>query len=185
MDVKSPSRRFKVLIILAATVLSILYLAYPRAQIDPVNTSKNQPLKTAEGKGKAEEVRFENAIAPKLGNETVKAELGRAAWRVLHTTFARFPDEPTADESQALKDYIHLFQRLYPCGECAQHFHELLKKFPPQVSSRTSAATWGCHVHNEVNRKLGKDIFDCANIGDFYDCGCADDEAGDKTSKDP
>jgi len=44
----------------------------------------------------------------------VRAELGRAAWMLFHTTFARFPDEPTAEESQALLSYVHLFQRLYP-----------------------------------------------------------------------
>jgi len=124
------------------------------------------------------------AIAEKLGNETAKAELGRAAWKVLHTTFARFPDKPSAEESQALKQYIHLFQRLYPCGECATHFGELLLKFPPQTSSRSAAAAWGCHVHNEVNKKLDKPLFDCSNIGDFYDCGCADgDEKGKKKDK--
>jgi len=93
---------------------------------------------------------------------------------------ARFPDKPTADESAALKSYIHLFQRLYPCGECAGHFGEILAKYPPQVSSRSVAAVWACHVHNEVNKSLKKDIFDCSNIGDFYDCGCAEDE-DDKT----
>lgn len=116
------------------------------------------------------------AIAPKLGNETVKAELGRAAWKLFHTTMARFPDAPTTDESEALRSYIHLFQRLYPCGECANHFGEILDRYPPQVSSRSAAAGWACHVHNEVNRSLQKDIFDCSKIGDFYDCGCADDE---------
>jgi FAD-linked sulfhydryl oxidase len=84
-----------------------------------------------------------HAIAPKLGNETAKyihmdldahpgqvgrggspggarltdldrAELGRAAWKVLHTTFARFPEKPTDDEKEALRSYVHLFQRLYP-----------------------------------------------------------------------
>jgi FAD-linked sulfhydryl oxidase len=40
--------------------------------------------------------------------------LGRAAWKVLHTTFARFPEKPTAEESSALRQYVHLFQRLYP-----------------------------------------------------------------------
>lgn len=54
------------------------------------------------------------AIAPKLENATAKAELGRAAWKVFHTTFARFPDKPTAEESEALRVYVHLFQRLYP-----------------------------------------------------------------------
>lgn len=116
------------------------------------------------------------AIMGKLGNETAKAELGRAAWKLFHTTMARFPDKPTTDESQALKDYIHLFARLYPCGECARHFQQILKKYPPQVSSRSSAAAWACFVHNEVNVSKGKPIFDCANIGDWYDCGCAEDE---------
>ncbi|KIV78478.1 hypothetical protein PV11_10193 [Exophiala sideris] len=115
-------------------------------------------------------------VMPKLGNETLKAELGRAAWKVLHTTMARFPDKPTQDESDALKQYLYLFARLYPCGECAEHFQEILKKYPPQTSSRSSAAAWACFVHNLVNERKGKPIFDCANIGDFYDCGCADDE---------
>jgi FAD-linked sulfhydryl oxidase len=117
-----------------------------------------------------------DAIMGHLGNETLKAELGRAAWKLLHTTMARFPDQPTDEESAALKSYIHLFARLYPCGECASHFQKILKKFPPQTSSRSTAAAWACHVHNEVNNSKGKPIFDCANIGDFYDCGCGDDE---------
>lgn len=114
-------------------------------------------------------------VMGQLGNETLKAELGRAAWKVLHTTMARFPDKPTEDESEALKSYLYLFARLYPCGECAEHFQAILKKYPPQTSSRSSAAAWACFVHNLVNERKGKPIFDCANIGDFYDCGCADD----------
>jgi FAD-linked sulfhydryl oxidase len=117
-------------------------------------------------------------IAPKLGNETLKAELGRAAWKLFHTTMARFPDKPSKDESDALKSYIYLFARLYPCGECAEHFQKIINKFPPQTSSRSTAAAWACHVHNEVNKAKGKELFDCGKIGDFYDCGCEDDEVG-------
>ena len=63
-----------------------------------------------------------------------------------------------------------------PSGECAGHFRQILNKFPPQVSSRSSAAAWACHVHNEVNKSLQKELFDCSNIGDFYDCGCAEED---------
>lgn len=63
-------------------------------------------------------------------------------------------------------------------GECASHFQQHLKKYPPQVSSRNAAAGWGCFVHNEINAMLEKPLFDCNNIGDFYDCGCAEDEEG-------
>ncbi|EHL03430.1 putative FAD-linked sulfhydryl oxidase ERV2 [Glarea lozoyensis 74030] len=99
---------------------------------------------------------------------------------------AKFPDKPTDEDSAALKSYIHLFARLYPCGDCARHFQKILQKFPPQVATRSTAAAWACHVHNEVNKRLKKPIFDCSNIGDFYDCGCAEDpvEGKEKGKKD-
>lgn len=64
-------------------------------------------------------------------------------------------------------------------GECATHFLTLLAKFPPQVGTRSAAAAWACHVHNEVNKSLGKKLFDCSKIGDFYDCGCAEEDEGE------
>ncbi|KIR29518.1 thiol oxidase [Cryptococcus deuterogattii 99/473] len=112
---------------------------------------------------------------PKLENATAKAELGRAAWRVLHLMTLRYPDEPTEDDRLALKSYFHLFSRLYPCGECAQEFQKLLKEYPPQTSSRKSASLWLCHVHNQVNARLGKPEFDCLTLDETYDCGCGDD----------
>ena len=66
-------------------------------------------------------------------------------------------------------------------GECAGHFRQILNKFPPQVSTRSNAAAWACHAHNEVNKSLEKQLFDCSKIGDFYDCGCADED--DKKKK--
>ncbi|KAF1815687.1 hypothetical protein P152DRAFT_455402 [Eremomyces bilateralis CBS 781.70] len=175
------ARRFLFLVVFVVFFLAILLFTsqHPRAE------QLREPLKIRPAKdgehgspgGSADRgLLTGHAIAPKLGNETVKAELGRAAWRVLHTTFARFPEKPTKEESQALKTYIHLFQRVYPCGDCAEHFGKLLQKFPPQVSSRNAVAGWGCHIHNQVNDRLQKPMFDCNNIGDFYDCGCAEDE---------
>ncbi|KAI0785788.1 ERV/ALR sulfhydryl oxidase domain-containing protein [Abortiporus biennis] len=114
-------------------------------------------------------------IMSKLGNATAKAELGRATWKLLHTVTLRFPEDPSQDERDALNDYFHLFSRLYPCGECATEFQKLLKRFPPQTSSRRAAATWLCAVHNEVNKRLQKPEFDCANLDATYDCGCGDE----------
>lgn len=173
----SSQRRGALLSLLLAAIFTILYLSSyhssdPGVQ-QPLSTKPQQsPSTTPSPKGPD---LTGHAIAPKLGNETLKAELGRAAWKLFHTTFAQFPDKPTADESSALNTYIHLFQRLYPCGECAEHFGVILKKFPPQVATRSTAAAWGCHVHNEVNKSLKKELFDCSKIGDFYDCGCAED----------
>ncbi|KAL7957126.1 ERV/ALR sulfhydryl oxidase domain-containing protein [Trichoderma compactum] len=122
------------------------------------------------------------SIAPKLENATLKAELGRATWKFMHTMVARFPEEPSPEERKTLETFVYLFSRLYPCGDCARHFRGLLAKYPPQTSSRNAAAGWLCFVHNQVNERLKKPIFDCNNIGDFYDCGCGDEDKkkGDK-----
>jgi hypothetical protein len=31
-------------------------------------------------------------------------------------------------------------------------------------------------MHNIVNKRLKKELFNCNNIGDFYDCGCGDED---------
>ncbi|KAJ5179026.1 hypothetical protein N7492_002236 [Penicillium capsulatum] len=121
-------------------------------------------------------------VMPKLGNATAKAELGRATWKYFHTVMARYPEKPTDDQQNALRSYIHLFARLYPCGECASHFQQHLSKYPPQVSSRKAAAGWGCFIHNEINAMLDKPEFDCTNLGSFYDCGCAEEPGEGKDS---
>ena len=43
-----------------------------------------------------------------------RAELGRSSWRLLHTMMARFPDEPTTEQQEALRSFVYLFGRLYP-----------------------------------------------------------------------
>jgi len=114
-------------------------------------------------------------VMPKLANATAKAELGRATWKLLHTMSLRYPEDPTEDERKAFYSYIHLTSRLYPCGECAAEFQELLKKYPPQTSSRRSVSLWLCSIHNHVNERLGKPAFDCAHLDEHYDCGCGEE----------
>lgn len=172
------SRRYIIILLTASVLAGYLFVSIFRGH--PPGTHAPQQLAFSQSHGPAAAPAAAaqldgHSIMPKLGNETAKAELGRATWKYFHTVMARFPDKPSADESAALKSYIHLFQRLYPCGECSEHFRAILEKFPPQTSSRSAAAVWACHVHNEVNKSLGKEVFDCANIGDFYDCGCAED----------
>jgi len=184
----NPPRRVVITIIVASCIVCFTFISIFRNLAEgtrhpsytaSIATAKSQEL-TNMLTTNARAFASGPAIASKLGNETVKAELGRAAWKLFHTTFARFPDTPTQEESGMLLAYVHLFQRLYPCGECATHFGEILDQYPPQVSSRSAAAAWGCHVHNEVNKSLMKPVFDCSEIGDFYDCGCAEDAEGDE-----
>lgn len=119
--------------------------------------------------------RVDGVIMPTMSNLTAKAALGRSTWHFLHTMTLRFPDKPTPQESETLRSFFHNFALLYPCGECAKHFQQLIKELPPQVGSRMGASLWLCTVHNEVNKSLGKKEFECDKLDESYDCGCGDD----------
>ncbi|RHZ71182.1 hypothetical protein Glove_261g65 [Diversispora epigaea] len=113
-----------------------------------------------------------SVVMPNLNNSTLKAELGQSSWKLIHTMMARFPENPTEDEKDALRNFVYLFGRLYPCGECATEFQKIIIMHPPQVSSREAASQWACAVHNIVNERLKKEIFDCGKIAEKYKCGC-------------
>lgn len=58
----------------------------------------------------------------------------------------------------------------------AAHFQLLLERYPPQTSSKVAVSQWLCAIHNKVNERLGKEMFDCADIQEKYQCGCEADE---------
>ncbi|SMN20163.1 similar to Saccharomyces cerevisiae YPR037C ERV2 Flavin-linked sulfhydryl oxidase localized to the endoplasmic reticulum lumen, involved in disulfide bond formation within the ER [Maudiozyma saulgeensis] len=141
---------------------------------------KVAPPAESQKNGKIDEtLRVPGAIMPSMPDQDAKKELGNASWKYFHTLLARFPDEPSVIEREKLKNFIQLYAELYPCGECSYHFVKMIKKFPVQTSSRKAAALWGCDIHNKVNAYLKKDIYDCTNILEDYDCGCGDGPIGE------
>ncbi|KAG7691886.1 hypothetical protein KL933_002315 [Ogataea haglerorum] len=166
---KSPGVVFGTTVILVILVFALANNSLSESHLDaPVPISqKTQPV----------EAKNSVPFMPKMSNETLKAELGNASWKLFHTILARYPENPTPEQKQHLADYIRSFALVYPCGDCARHFAVLLEKYPPQLSSRKTAALWGCHIHNQVNLRLHKQEYDCSTILEDYDCGCGQDEA--------
>ncbi|XP_039137298.1 FAD-linked sulfhydryl oxidase ERV1 [Dioscorea cayenensis subsp. rotundata] len=93
-----------------------------------------------------------------------KEELGRATWTLLHTIAAQYPDNPTRQQKHDVKELMAILSRIYPCKECADHFKEVLKANPVQAGSQAELSQWLCHVHNVVNRSLGKLVFPCQRV---------------------
>ncbi|KJE97794.1 FAD dependent sulfhydryl oxidase Erv2 [Capsaspora owczarzaki ATCC 30864] len=135
---------------------------------DTTNGNSNRNSDDDDGKEDA------SIMAP-MGNQTLRAELGRAGWTTLHVMAARFPEEPSQDEQDAFVAYIHLFGMLYPCGDCAREFRKLVQAHPPSVGSRDQAMQWFCEIHNHVNVRLNKPIFPCEKVRDRWQCGCVDE----------
>ncbi|XVE66728.1 hypothetical protein DITRI_Ditri08aG0103000 [Diplodiscus trichospermus] len=103
-------------------------------------------------------------LVKKSAAPVTKEELGRATWTFLHTLVAQYPENPTRQQKKDVKELMSILSRMYPCKECADHFKEVLRANPVQAGSHDEFSQWLCHVHNVVNRSLGKLIFPCERV---------------------
>jgi len=88
--------------------------------------------------------------------------LGRATWTFLHTMAANYPENPSTQQQREVSSFIKTLGRFYPCWHCADDFRSWMAKGnEPRVQSRKDFENWMCNAHNEVNKKLGKEVFDC------------------------
>ena len=71
---------------------------------------------------------------------------------------------PSKEEQENMRRFMWTVAVTYPCSYCAEKTVEEMNRNPPNVASRLSLAMWLCSVHNEVNERLGKPIFDCTKV---------------------
>lgn len=92
-------------------------------------------------------------------------ELGRSTWTLLHTLPTTYPSQPTPQRQSTTFSFLQLFSQLYPCHACATDFREYLvdegSDLKEALKTQESFGKWMCRAHNAVNRKLGKEEFDC------------------------
>ncbi|KAI9863510.1 MAG: hypothetical protein M1824_000190 [Vezdaea acicularis] len=110
--------------------------------------------------------------------------LGAATWTFLHTLTAAYPVTPTSSQRAQMTSFLRLFAQLYPCAPCATDFQTWIasrggdEDLERAVRSRSELGTWMCEAHNEVNRKLGKEMFDCARWEERWRDGWRDGRCG-------
>ncbi|KAG2495687.1 hypothetical protein HYH03_006287 [Edaphochlamys debaryana] len=122
------------------------------------------------------------ASAKATAAATAKAEVGRATWTLLHTLAAQFPQKPSRQQQKDARTLVDVLTRIYPCGDCARHFAELVKREPPVVTSGPEFRRWLCSVHNRVNSRLGKPTFNCDLVESRWSplgCSPEEDDAGE------
>lgn len=95
-----------------------------------------------------------------------------------------------------MKQFMVQLGRVYPCGfvpfawpadQCALFVHvprarrycadrtsDEIEVNPPRVASQQEFAQWMCELHNEVNFRMNKPIFDCSKVAERWRTGPSD-----------
>lgn len=156
---RHPIIAFIILLILVVTAIYFL----PNNFLDQIRDAPPQKphLQTSStDKGDKDEA----PIAEKMTDENARKILGRSSWTLLHVMATKFPPTPTEKNTQDLVSFVQLLSTLYPCGDCAAHFKKYIKANPIHTgafATKKGVATWFCNAHNDVNKRLGKPIYDC------------------------
>jgi len=74
-----------------------------------------------------------------------------------------------------MSTYFYLTSRLYPCGECATEFQQLLKQFPPQVCLLNHSPVIGVYLTTIQTDFIPENGFSMASVsnykhGKYLDC---------------
>ncbi|KAK2626278.1 hypothetical protein QTJ16_004540 [Diplocarpon rosae] len=117
------------------------------------------------------------AVMPKECPPDVE-QLGRSSWTLLHSIAATYPTEPTQTEQTQVSQFLGLFSKLYPCWVCAEDFQMWMAQNKVRTESREEFGQWMCEAHNDVNKKLGKKVFDCSKWEERWRTGWKDGSCG-------
>ena len=98
-----------------------------------------------------------------------RTEFGRTTWRLLHRMATLFPSDPNEDEKRIMSNFYTGLSSHFPCKDCADHLKNEITLLPPKVSSKNDLMGWLCYQHNQVNRRLHKNTFDCENLTKLYE----------------
>ena len=148
--------------------------------VDKVESNRKEDDKSSDA-GENNKKEEPHQVVPDDSSEPLtlsKEKLGNYSWHILHSFAASYPKVPTLDEQEAFTNLIKIFTKLYPCTKCRDHFKKLVEHHPPKnFTNRESAVIYVCEIHNFVNYRLNKPLFDCSHALERWgggDCGCND-----------
>jgi FAD-linked sulfhydryl oxidase len=93
-----------------------------------------------------------------------RTEYGRMTWKVFHRIAAMYNQTPSEEDKKLIMDTFKGLSLFFPCEECAIHFQKEIALDPPKIEDNKSLSKWLCIQHNNVNKRIGKSLFNCDNL---------------------
>jgi hypothetical protein len=90
---------------------------------------------------------------------------GPAVWTHLHTVSLAYPDEPSREHRMRAYSLLIVTSETLPCMTCASHMrmhmweHEMRSHSSPHLDSRERFVSWVFHLHDAVNARIGKPLY--------------------------
>lgn len=89
---------------------------------------------------------------------------GPLGWMTLHSISTSYPEDPTPAEKHLASAWLDMFRDTITCPYCKEHFTEIYgnyrRVYPNFLNSRQDFAMFAFRIHNTVNRRLKKPIYE-------------------------
>lgn len=84
---------------------------------------------------------------------------GPMTWTLLHSITLEYPENPTEEDKENIKNFINCFGKVLPCEKCRINFKTHIEELPLSdniLNSRKNLIKWMIDIHNLVNKMNGK-----------------------------
>lgn len=98
-----------------------------------------------------------------------KENVGRQTWELMNMYAFSFPIQPSAEQIQGAKQFFESIGYLFPCENCQFHYRQMFySSFPFHTCTRETLSRWVVDIHNQVNKRLGKPIWNWEQVQSQY-----------------
>ena len=93
---------------------------------------------------------------------------GPQLWSVLHSITFNYPIEPSIEEINRYRAFLHSLKNVIPCDTCSFELIDYINSYPPRLGSKQDFINWMIELHNHVNRKLDKREYTYSEVVNLY-----------------
>lgn len=95
---------------------------------------------------------------------------GKYFWNVIHITALDYPNNPSKNDEKIYAQFYKSIGQVLPCSKCRKNYERHFENIPIHyfLENRKSLFKWTVHLHNIVNKELGKPQWSVEYAESFY-----------------